>query len=152
MAREARPARPDAGFVVPIRVYYEDTDATGSVYHANYLRYAERARTELLRRAGIEQTELRRQTGVTFAVSRCDVDYLAPAALDDTLEVHTYIDEIGGASIRAEQVVRRGDRALARLRLRIACVGPDGRPARLPKGVRTALGAFGDMDNAGDVN
>lgn len=125
--------------VFPLRVYYEDTDSGGVVYYANYLRYAERARTEMLRDAGIEQRALMEADGIVFAVRRCEVDYLRPARLDDALEVVTRNLEFEGASLWAEQVVRRGSEELARLRLRIACVGAGGRPARLPANLRTAL-------------
>ncbi len=125
--------------VLPIRVYYEDTDAAGIVYHANYLRYAERARTEMLRLAGVDQTTLWRQTGVRFAVRTCLIDYFQPALLDDALEIHSRLLRVAGASIRAEQVVRRDEVALARLELRIACVRQNGQAARMPGAVRFAL-------------
>ncbi len=128
--------------IMPIRVYYEDTDAAGMVYHANYLRYAERARTEMLRLAGIDHGTLRRDAGIVFTVRNCDIDYTAPARLDDDIEVHTRILDISGASIRAEQVVRRDNESLVRLVLRLACVGENGRPARLPTGLRDALAAL----------
>jgi acyl-CoA thioester hydrolase len=102
----------------------------------------------MLRRAGFEQSRIKQESGLYFAVSRCEIDFIAPAALDDALDVHTYIDGIGGASIHAEQVVRRGGDALATLRLRIACLGPDGRPARMPVELRSALGSLGAADNA----
>ena len=111
--------------IMPMRVYYEDTDAAGMVYHANYLRYAERARTEMLRLAGIDHSTLLRDAGIVFTVRNCDIDYTAPARLDDDIEVHTRILDIFGASIRAEQVVRRGNDSLVRLLLRLAHAGPD---------------------------
>lgn len=125
--------------VFPVRVYYEDTDAGGIVYYANYLRFAERARTELMRLAGAGHRQLMDSENVMLAVRRCEVDYLSPAALDDALEVHTQIIEIRGASLRADQSVRRRGTELARLRLRLACVTRDGRPARLPRSLRRAL-------------
>jgi acyl-CoA thioester hydrolase len=122
-----------------IRVYYEDTDAAGIVYYANYLKFAERARTELLRLLGFEQERLRRETGLAFAVRRCEVDYVRPALLDDELLVESRLVELGGASLEVDQRVKRGAVELARLLVRIACLGRDGRPTRLPPALRAAL-------------
>lgn len=128
-------------FRFPVRVFYEDTDAGGIVYHANYLRFAERARTETLRRLGIEQSRLRDEHDVVFIVRRCSIDYRAPARLDDALEVRTRMTGWRGASIEAEQSVhRRGeDEALVALDLVIACVNGRGRPVRVPAPVRDAF-------------
>src|SRR5712671_6087187 len=87
-----------------LRVYYEDTDAGGVVYYANYLKFAERARTEMLRHVGFEQEALRRTTGRVFAVRHCSADYLAPARLDDELVVETRLTALGGASLCASPV------------------------------------------------
>lgn len=125
--------------IYPLRVYYEDTDAAGIVYYANYLKFAERARTEMLRAHGVEQRQLMRESGVGFAVRRCEVEYFAPAFLDDRLEVHTRLTAVRGASVEAEQTVRRLAERLAELRVRVACVDRDGRPARLPSAVAEAL-------------
>jgi len=133
---------PSAGHVWPIRVYYEDTDAAGIVYYANYLKFAERARTELLRAVGIDHSRMRAKTGLAFAVRECSVDYQAPARLDDALEVHTRLLEISGAAIRAEQIVMRDHDVLVRIALRIVCLRADGRPARLPENVRTAMAPY----------
>lgn len=127
--------------VYPVRVYYEDTDAGGIVYHANYLRFAERARTEYLRSTGADHTHLMADDGIAFTVRHCAVDFLRPAVLDDLLAVHTRFLEIGGASMRAEQIVRRDNKDLARILLRLACVGKDGRPKRMPKALREAFQA-----------
>ncbi len=120
----------------PIRVYYEDTDALGIVYYVNYLKFAERARTEMLRLLGHGQDELLAQQGIGFTVRRCEVEYFAPARLDDALEVRTRMTQIRGASMGIAQSVWRADTELARLKLRIACVTRDGRPARLPDRLR----------------
>lgn len=128
--------------VWPIRVYYEDTDAAGIVYYANYLKFAERARTELLRAVDIDHSRMRATTGLAFAVRECTVDYQAPARLDDALEVHTRLLEISGAAIRAEQIVMRGRDVLVRITLRIVCLRADGRPARLPDKVRSAMASY----------
>lgn len=127
--------------VFPLRVYYEDTDAGGIVYYANYLRFAERARTEYLRSVGADHKSLMAQDGVMFAVRQCSVDYLSPAFLDDPLEVHSRFFDVRGASLRAEQVVRRQADELARLNVRLACVGSDGRPRRMPQKLRSAFAA-----------
>lgn len=127
--------------VFPIRVYYEDTDAAGIVYYANYLKFAERARTELMRSLGIEHRTLLASDGIAFAVRRCEADYLKPARLDDLIEVHTRVLALRGASLEAEQVVRRGADELARLKLRLACMDRRGRPARLPRPLAESLSA-----------
>jgi acyl-CoA thioester hydrolase len=124
-----------------VRVYYEDTDCSGVVYHASYLRFAERARTEMLRDLGVAHSEMIARTGLAFAVRRLEVDYLAPARLDDRLEVLTRIRHVGGASLGALQVVRGANAGadLARITLRLACINQNGRPARLPSAVRRVL-------------
>lgn len=125
--------------VFPVRVYYEDTDAAGIVYHANYLRFAERARSEMMRHLGMESSRLMAREGLFFAVSRCTVDYLKPARLDDALEVHTRVIEVKRASLDAEQIVKRDGAPLARLALRLAVIDGAGRPVRLPAEIRKAL-------------
>jgi acyl-CoA thioester hydrolase len=124
---------------IGIRVYYEDTDAAGIVYHATYLAYAERARTEMLRGLGLDHNTLRARFGVVFTVRRCVVDYHAPARLDDLLEVQTRLVRRGGASLDLEQRILRAHRLLARLDLRLALLGPDLRVARLPGPLIAAL-------------
>ena len=142
---------PDPGFggalegdthVFPVRVYYEDTDAAGIVYYANYLKFAERGRTELMRALGAEHREMAERDGLAWAVRRCTIDYLRPARLDDLLEVRTRVVEVGAARLDAEQVVRRDAVDLARLALRLACIDLRGRPARLPPATRAALNAI----------
>lgn len=125
--------------VFPFRVYYEDTDAGGVVYHANYLKFAERARSELLREIGTDNSSLLEAHGVVFAVRDCSVRYHAPARLDDSLEVHTQITTVGGATFSAEQRVRRAERLLADLTIRLACLNAAGRPARLPAEIKSAF-------------
>jgi acyl-CoA thioester hydrolase len=124
------------------RVYYEDTDAAGIVYHANFLKFAERARTEMLRLLGIGQERLRAETGLGFAVRRCNADFRLPARLDDELEIETRLVEVRGASLDAVQTVRRAGVPLAVLRVLVACVGRDGRPARLPPVIADAASRF----------
>jgi len=130
---------PPQPHVFPCRVYYEDTDAAGVVYYANYLRYAERARSELLREMGTDNSTLLRQHGITFVVKDCAVRYHEPARLDDALQVHTRILKIGGASFSAEQRVERSGQLLVGMTVRVACLNAEGRPARLPQALRTAF-------------
>lgn len=129
----------DGDHLFPVRVYWEDTDAAGIVYYANYLKFAERARSDLLRCFGIGQAELKRDQDVVFVVRRCEVDYLSPARLDDDLEVRTRITAVGGASLAADQDVRRAGEDLARLKIRLACLDGRGRPKRLPKAVKAVI-------------
>ena len=128
--------------IYPVRVYYEDTDAAGIVYYANYLKYAERARTEMLRDLGTENARLMKTEGLTFAVRRCGVDFFKPARLDDLLSVETRLIDIGGASVVADQRVKRDNAELVRMELKLACLSLDGRPARLPAAVKTRLEEF----------
>lgn len=129
----------DGAHVLPLRVYYEDTDAAGIVYYANWLRFLERGRTELLRLLGQEHSALREERGVNWVVRRCTIDYLKPARLDDTVEIVTSCGELRGASLDMVQQARRGEETLVRADLVVACMGEDGRPVRLPPHVRTAL-------------
>ena len=125
-----------------LRVYYEDTDAAGIVYYANYLKFAERARTEMMRDSGSSHSHMMEKFDSAFAVSRCEVDYLKPAMLDDLLSIETRVLEVGGAVVRLDQrVLREGD-LLARLNVRIACLNRKGRPQRLPEQVRAALTVY----------
>ena len=116
-----------------IRVYYEDTDAAGIVYHAAYLEFAERARTEMLRCLGLDHTSLRGRFGLVFTVRRCAIDYRAPAQLDDLLELETGLVRLGGASVDLEQRVLREGRLLTALALRLALLDLDLHVARLPR-------------------
>ena len=126
---------------IPVRVYYEDTDAAGMVYHANYLKFAERGRTELLRSVGFAQRRLREESGVGFAVRRCHADYRGPARLDDALTVATRVAAIGAATLSLRQEIRRDDELLVVLDVLVACIGREGRPRRLPSALRTRLAA-----------
>jgi acyl-CoA thioester hydrolase len=120
----------------PVRVYYEDTDAGGIVYHSAYLRFAERGRTEWLRELGFDHSGLRDLTGAGFAVARAEIDYLRPARLDDMLEVETRILKTGGASMKIEQDVLREGEPIVRMALRLAFMGMDGKPHRMPDELR----------------
>ena len=129
----------EGSFLFPVRVYYEDTDAAGLVYYANYFRFAERARTELLRQLGFGQERQRADTGLVFVVRRSTADFLLPARLDDDLVVLTRLAGLGAATLDLDQEVRRGEAALVRLTFQIAAVGANGRPQRLPPPLRAAL-------------
>lgn len=126
-----------------LRVYWEDTDAGGIVYFANYLKFAERARTEALIAKGIHQTEIRERLGAVFAVREATARYLAPARLEDQLCVTTAVEAVGGARLVLRQDIWRGEACLAETRVVLACLGPDGRPARVPAEVRAAFAASG---------
>lgn len=128
--------------VMTVRVYYEDTDAAGVVYYANYLRYAERARSELMRVAGIESSKLMAEHGVAIAVRRCEADYFRPARLDDLIEVRSRLTAIGGATLEGEQRFMRDGEEIALIRTRLACIDGSGRPKRLPADVRRRLERF----------
>ncbi|NKD76274.1 tol-pal system-associated acyl-CoA thioesterase [Haematospirillum sp. H1815] len=143
-----------ASHVLPVRVYYEDTDVGGVVYYANYLKFAERARTEMIRTLGIEQEKLRQQQDIMFVVRSCSVEFMRSARLDDLLHVETRIRRISGARVDMEQAIRRvpdpsgltDDALLVTLSVRLACLNGSGRPVRLPARVH---GAFvGGMDSS----
>ena len=129
-----------AGHRFPIRVYYEDTDAGGVVYYANYLRFAERARTEALRDLGVPHAQMQAEHGLIFMVRRVKLDYLAPARLDDALTVLTEPTDIRGASVDLRQRVWLGETMIVDIALQLACVYADsGRPGRIPPRWRDAL-------------
>lgn len=115
-----------------IRIYYEDTDHGGVVYHANYLKFMERARTELLRDLGFEQSKLAAEADVVFALSRSDLRYLRPALFDDLIHVQTEIVEIKGARILFKQKIYRNEELLVEGDISIACMSKQGKAKRLP--------------------
>ena len=137
-----------------VRVYYEDTDAARMVYHAAYLAFAERARTELLRVQGISQAHLRDAHGLGFAVRRCEVDYRAPARLDDLLLIRTHVDTHSRVQARLVQhIVHAEDgRAIADLVVTVACLDTRGRPARMPAPVTAALSAIAATGEMGHTH
>jgi acyl-CoA thioester hydrolase len=126
-----------------IRVYWEDTDAGGIVYHSNYLNFAERGRTEMVRMLGLKQSELA-DGGFVFAVRHMDVDFLKSAKLDDLLEVESTFTSVKGASMDVSQVIRRldDDAILVRLGVRLAFISRDGKPARIPADLKNSLQAL----------
>jgi len=120
-------------FTLPVRVYYEDTDAAGVVYYANYLKFIERARTEYLAAIGHPLAELERRHGIVFVVRRVEVDFLAPARLFDALDVTFEPERVRRAGLCARQEVRRGGHPLARARVDLACLdAASWKPARIP--------------------
>ncbi len=134
-----------------VRVYYEDTDAGGVVYHARYLAFAERARTEALRDAGVAHAELGREHGLAFMVRRVALECLAPARLDDLLVVDTRVVSASAAQFGLRQVVRRGASVVAGLDAGMVCVRQsDGRPARIPPRWRVVLAPGGRLAGRGD--
>ena len=130
----------------PLRVYFEDTDLSGVVYHANYLRWFERARSEMLRCLGIEQRAVYEAGQGCYAVAELTIRYLAPARLDDAVVIESHVEELRAASCRLRQKVIGRDASndevvLSEMRLRIGFVGPDGRPRRQPDAWRKAFAA-----------
>ncbi len=119
----------------PIRVYYEDTDMAGIVYYANYLRYIERARSDWVREIGVDQNAMRAD-GLVFAVRRVEADYLSPARFDEELQVETSVQQITGARLVMEQVVKRGPDRLFEAVVTVVCLTETGQPARLPANIR----------------
>jgi acyl-CoA thioester hydrolase len=123
-----------------IRVYYEDTDSGGVVYYANYLRFLERARTELLRGLGFEQAQLALDAGIAFAVRSLQVEYLKPARLDDLVEVVTSVGELGRAQVVFKQCIEREGELLVDAAVRVACLDlARGRAAAIPKNIHEKL-------------
>ncbi|MET0184207.1 MAG: tol-pal system-associated acyl-CoA thioesterase [Achromobacter sp.] len=123
-----------------IRVYYEDTDAGGVVYYANYLKFLERARTEWLRELGVFQSELRAATQRIFVVNALDMAYRKPARLDDRLTIHSRITRLGRASIHFAQAARRDGELLAEGTIQVCCVDAVSlRPAEIPPEVLSIL-------------
>ena len=133
---------PSAGWIegrehqLPVRIYYEDTDFTGMVYHANYLRYFERGRSDFFRIAGISHTELLEMAEPTaFTLIRVEVDYRKAARVDDALLVRTTYDAVQGARLLVSQRITRGDELIAEARIQAVCIDLRGRAKRPPPGM-----------------
>lgn len=125
-------------FSCSYRVYWEDTDAGGVVYYANYLRFMERCRSEWLRHLGVDQGRLREQRRVQFAVASVTVDFLLPAVLDDEITVTAELERLGGATINFKQTIWRGDVQLIDARTRVACLDSDRlKPRAIPRDLFT---------------
>jgi len=139
-------AEPSAGWfegrehVLPVRIYYEDTDFTGVVYHANYLRYFERGRSDFLRLAGVSHaTLLALPEPSAFTVTRIEVDFRRAARIDDALVIRTTYDAVKGPRLLISQRIVRGGELIAEARVEAACIGLDGRARRPPPGLVEAL-------------
>ncbi len=132
-----QPPRP---FSFPVRVYYEDTDAAGVVYYANYLKFMERARTEWLAALGFPLAAFEREHGMVFVVHRCEIDYHLPARLNDALDVSVEPAKIGASTLKARQQVRRGDDVLTSALVTLACLDAvRWRPVRMPSALTNTL-------------
>jgi acyl-CoA thioester hydrolase len=130
-----------------VRVYYEDTDLSGITYQANYLRWFERARSDLLRLLGIDQRAAIEADEGAYALSEVTLRYLLPAKLDDDVVIETRCTELGAASCRMHQVARRGEDTLCEAALRVGFITPQGRPRRQPAAWRAAFQTFMNKDN-----
>ena len=133
-------------FSHPVRIYWEDTDAGGVVYHAQYLAFLERARSEWMRAQGHGQERLRTEHGLLFAVRAMQVDFLKPARLDDALEVTAALRECRRASMVFAQEIRRGDQRLLTATVRVAALGIDFRPTAIPQTLHDELNALVEND------
>ncbi len=124
------------------RVYYEDTDAGGVVYYANYLKFFERARTDFLRSLNISQSDLMQKENLAFVVRKCEIEYLIPAKLDDEINVDVIVEKIGGASILMLQKITKNDLTLSILKVDIVCVSTDNfKPKKIPQNIKNSLNA-----------
>ncbi|WP_271952275.1 tol-pal system-associated acyl-CoA thioesterase [Ruegeria faecimaris] len=124
--------------VYSVKVYYEDTDMGGVVYHANYLKYIERARSDYVRRLGNDQNAMR-DAGIVWVVRRIEAEYLAPAKFDDDLEIETEIKSLSGVRLIMAQVVKRGEEEIFRAIVTAVCMNAQGKPVRLPAEIRAFL-------------
>jgi acyl-CoA thioester hydrolase len=141
---ERRPAAaPGAAFELPVRAYYQDTDAGGVVYHGSYLNYFERARTEWLRALGFDIRQLAQREGVLFIVRELRVGYTRPALLDDLLGITVAVGHLGRAQFTLLQQVLRAEEVLVEASVNLACVSADGfKPLRVPDALRERLAAL----------
>jgi acyl-CoA thioester hydrolase len=131
--------------ILPVRVYFEDTDFTGLVYHTNFLRFCERGRSDFVRLLGIDHTSLAggvEGEAAAFVVRRIETDFLRPARIDDLLEVVTSCAQIGGATLDLVQEVRKGETVLAKAKVKVVLMGPTGKPLRLGQMIRAAFQRF----------
>ena len=129
-------------YIWPVRIYYEDTDLSGIVYHANYLRYMERARTEFFRAMGIKAAYLEEAEPAAWALRKVEVEYLKPAKFDDVIEIHTLATDLTGVRLSASQVIRRGEIVLTRGAVEACIISLSGRPKRIPAEIRDKLMPF----------
>ena len=126
--------------ILPVRIYYEDTDFSGLVYHANYVRYFERGRSDFLRLAGVSHTDLlERHDPAAFVVTRMEIDFKRPARIDDALQVRTTYDAARGARLSITQRITRGEELIVQAQVSAACISLDGKPRKPPSGLVEAL-------------
>lgn len=126
----------------PVRVYFEDTDTGGIVYYANYLKFAERARTELLRHIGVSHAEMIKEQKIMFVIRSCLLNCLASARLDDVLEVRTYFKKPSHAKLEVSQVIVREDQPIATLEVVLACINSLGKPIKMNDHLRHLLTTY----------
>lgn len=130
-------------FLFPVRVYYEDTDFSGIVYHANYLRFLERGRSEFLREAGLRhQGMLKAEEPLVWAVRRMEIDFAKPARVDDALAVSTSVADVAGARMVLKQSVMRETDILVSASVEVCVLNLDGKPRRIPESMRGKLEAY----------
>lgn len=122
----------------PVRVYYEDTDMGGIVYHANYLRYIERARSDWVRQLGNDQNAMR-DTGIVWVVRKIDAEFLSTAKFEDELVVETTMSKISNARLTIEQLVKRGEKPVFKAVVTAVCMNAEGKPVRLPAEIRALI-------------
>src|ERR1700760_2244756 len=123
-------------FKIQVRVYYEDTDAVGIVYHANYIKFAERARTEYLRSSGWNHQKVGKELGMAFVIRNMEISFHAPAKIDDLLDVTTEVVNCGTTSFTMEQRICRENKLLAKLEVVVVAVSLEGKAIRLPPQLR----------------
>lgn len=141
------------GHVLPVRIYYEDTDFSGVVYHAAYLKFLERGRSDFLRLCGIHHNELDgglHGEPLAFAARRMEIDFLKPARIDDVLEIVTILEEAKGARIVLRQEARRNEDLLVSARVTVAVISREGRPRRLPAALAARLETTSPPDGPGN--
>ena len=132
-------------FALPVRIYYEDTDAAGIVYYANYFRFLERGRTELLRTLGHDQNALMKQ-GIAFAVRSVNAEFLKPAKLDDLLTIETALESLGRAQVSFAQRILRDNELLLDAKIRVACIDPArGKPMSMPRALHEQFSALSGL-------
>ena len=143
---DADPAAPSAGWFhgrehhLPVRIYYEDTDFTGVVYHANYVRYFERGRSDFLRLAGVSHSDLlTREAPAAFTITRLELDFRSPARIDDALTVVSTYDRVRGPRLFISQKIVRGETLIAQAVVEAACISLEGRPIKPPAGMVALL-------------
>ena len=129
-------------FIWPVRIYYEDTDLSGIVYHANYLRYMERARTEFFRALGIKASYLENAEPAAWALRKVEIEYIHPAKMDDVIDVRTTVVALSGARMAADQAIWRGDLQLTKGMVEACIISLSGRPKRIPPEIRDKILPF----------